>query len=186
MRRFISLPDYRPKIFNAPENEGFYAAKYLTPKNVFLSELVIMNSGFELDLNVEKNGLEDEGRIMRYAAPFENGFTEFQYKVTETTNLHGIIFPLRAGCKRFYPNWGTKHPDDLRVVLQSELTVTRISFSEKDMAGRIESPARMIAHDDRLGVSISYFVHDDEWKPVSDPEITRRARIARQRTGGTE
>ncbi|MBE0545205.1 MAG: hypothetical protein IH623_28030 [Verrucomicrobia bacterium] len=186
MRRFISLPDYRPKIFNAPENEGFYAAKYLTPENAFLSELVITNSGFELDLNVEKTGLEDEGRIMRYAAPFENGFTELQYKVIETTNLHGITFPLRAVCKRFFPNWERKDPNDLRVVLQSELTVTKISFSEKDMAGRIASPARMIAHDDRLGVSIGYFVHDDEWKPVSDPEIARKARIARQRTGVSE
>lgn len=186
IRRFNYLPDYRPKILNAPGNEGFYAAKYLAPENAFLSELVITNNGFEIDLNVDKNGPEDEGRIMRYPPPFENGFTELQYQVIETTNLHGITFPMRAVCKRFHPNWGTKDPDDLYVSLQSELTVTRISFSEKDVAKRIAAPAEMIATDARPGARSTYRVRDDQWKPVSDPEIKRRTRSAGQETERSE
>lgn len=182
MRRFNNLPDYRPKILNAPENEGFYAAKYLTPESTFLSELVVTNNGFSIDLNVLKSSAEDEGEIFRYAPPFENGFTELQYQVIETTNLHGITFPLRAICKRFHPNWGTKDPNDLRVALQSELTVTRISFSEKDVARRIAAPAEMYAMDARPGARSNYLVRDDQWKPVSDPEIKRRTRSAGQET----
>jgi hypothetical protein len=182
MRRFISLPDYRPKIFNAPENDGFYAAKYLAPANAFLSDLVITNSGFSIELKVDKNGPEDEGRIMRYPPPFENGFTELQYQVIETTNLHGVTFPLRAVCKRFHPNWNTKDPDDLHVSLQSELTVTRISFSGKDRVSRIAAPSEMIATDARPGARSAYRVRDDQWKPVSGPEIKRRTRSAGQET----
>jgi hypothetical protein len=180
MRRFITLPDYRPKIFNAPENEGVYAAKYLTPENAFLSELVVKNNGFSIDLNVLKSSAEDEGEIRRYPPPFDNGFTELQYQVIETTNLHGLTFPLRAVCKRFYPNWATKDPVDLYVSMQSELTVTRISFSEKDMANRLAAPAEMVATDERPGARSSYLVSDDQWKPVSDPEIKRRTRSAGQ------
>jgi hypothetical protein len=109
-----------------------------------------------------------------------------QYRVIESTNLNGVRFPVRAVCKRFAPNWGGKDRNDLRVVMQSELIVTRISFSAKDMAGRIVAPARMISDDVRPGVNIGYFVDDDQWKPVSDPEIARRARIARQRMGSHE
>jgi hypothetical protein len=186
MRRFVILPDYRPKILNAPENEGFYAAKYLTPENAFLSELVITNKGFGIDLNVGENGLEDEGITMRYPPPFENGFTELQYQVIETTNLHGVTFPLRAVCKRFHPNWNTKDPDDLHVSLQSELTVTRISFSGKDRVSRIAAPSEMIATDARPGARSAYRVRDDQWKPVSDPEIKRRTRSAGQETEKSE
>ncbi|MCW5552720.1 MAG: hypothetical protein KIS67_11255 [Verrucomicrobiae bacterium] len=186
MRRFISLPDCLPNVFNAPQNEGFYQASYLAPENTFLSELVIANNGFSIELNVFKSGVEDKGEIMRYPPPFENGYNEMQYRVIETTNLHGVRFPVRAICQRFLPNWERKDPNDLRAVSQSELTVTRISFSAKDMAGRIVAPARMISDDVRPGVNIGYFVDDDQWKPVSDPEIIRRARIARQRTGVSE
>ena len=186
MRRFVNLPDYRPNAFNARENEGRYEVKYLAPESAFLSELVITNNGFSIELNVEKNSGEDAGDIRRYPPPFENGFTELQYKVIESTNLNGITFPIRAVSKRFTPNWGGKDRDDLRVWLQSELTVTRISFAEKDVARRIAAPYEMFAEDARPGVSVNYLVHDDQWKPVSDPELQRRARSVRQRMGSSE
>jgi hypothetical protein len=187
MRRFINLVDCRPNVFNSPQNEGFYQVAYLAPENAFLSELVLTNNGFSIELNVHKSGVEDTGEIMRFGPPFENGFTEMQYRIIESTNLHGVTFPIRAICKRFAPNWERKDPSDLRVVLRSELTVTKISFSEKDMAGRIAAPSKMIANDLRPGVRIdSYFIHDDQWKPVSDPEIARRVRIARQGMGSHE
>jgi len=179
MRRFVNLPDYRPRAFNAPQNEGLYETKYLPPERAFLSELVITNNGFSIELNVNQNSDEDEGDIRRYPPPFDNGYTEMQLKVIETTNLHGITFPTRVICKRFTPDWGRKDRNDLRVGQQSELTVTRISFSEKDTARRIAAPHEMFAEDARPGVRVSYRVHNDQWKPVSDPEIQRRARMAR-------
>jgi len=186
MRRFINLPDYRPNVFNARENEGLYEARYLAPESAFLSELVVTNNGFSIELNMNKTSGEDEGDIRRNPPPFDNGYTELQFKVIESTNLNGITFPIRVVCKRFTPNWGGKDRDDLRVWLQSELTVTRISFAEKDVARRIAAPYEMSAEDARPGVSVSYLVHDDRWKPVSDSEIQWRTRIVRQRTRSSE
>ena len=166
IRRFINLPDYRPKIFNAPQNEGLYEAKYLAPEGDFLSELMVTNNGFGLELNVEKTSLEDEGTIQRYAPPFDNGYTELHYKLIESTNLNGVTFPLRAVCERFSPNWGGKNRDDLRVGLLSELIVTRISFSGKDVARRIVAPSEMFAFDARppnlKKTTADYVVHDDQ------------------------
>ena len=68
----------------------------------------------------------------------------------------------------------------------SELTVTRISFAEKDVARRIATPSKMLAEDARPGVTVTYMVQDDLWKPISDPEITRRARMAKERAGSSE
>lgn len=180
MRRFINLPDYRPNIFNAPENEGFYQMEYLAPENVFLSELVITNNGFDIELNVEKDPLEDKGKMLRVTAPFDNGYTEFRYKVIESTNLNNITFPVRSVCERFYPYWGEKGQNDIRIRLRSELTVTKISFPAKDVEHRIVAPSEMIATDDRPGVSVTYRVHNDQWKPISDPEIARLARQNRK------
>jgi hypothetical protein len=177
MRRFINLPDCRPNVFNAPQNEGFYQAAYLAPENAFLSDLIITNNGFGIELNVHKSGAEDTGEIMRFGPPFDNGFTEMQYQVIESTNLHGVAFPIRSICKRFTPNWERKDPNDLRVAVQSELTVTRISFAEKEMAGRIVAPSRMLALDARPGARSNYLVEDDQWKPAkrATAEGTRNA-----------
>ena len=147
------------------------AAEHAIPP--FVAEGRLLTQEFRTDANLNP-------------PPFDNGYTELQLKVIESTNLHGITFPIRVVCKRFTPNWGGKDRDDLRVELQSELTVTRISFAEKDVAKRIATPYRMFAEDVRLGVGMSYAVHDDQWQPVSDPEIKRRARAARQRTGNSE
>ena len=163
----MTLTDYRPNVFNARENEGFYQARYLAPESAFLSELVVTNNEFSIELNMDKTSGEDEGDIRRYPPPFENGFTEMQHRVIESTNLNGITFPIRAVCKRFTPNWGGKDRHDLRVGLQSELTVTRISFAEKDVARRIAAPYEMLANDARPGAKASYLVHDDQWKPMS-------------------
>ena len=180
MQRFISILDDRPKIFNAPQNEGLYELKYLAPENAFLSELVVTNNGFSLELNVTRSPLEDEGEISRYPSPFDNGYTELRYQVVESTNLNGIKFPLRAVYTTFSPNWGSKNQNDLRIATQCDLRVTRISFSEKDRIGRFTSPPRMIAEDTRAGVAINYRVQDSEWKSVSDPEISGRVRVAKR------
>jgi len=186
MRRFINLIDDRPKIFNAPQNEALYEVKYLAPENAFLSELVVTNNGFSLELNVMNHPLEDEGEIRRYGPPFENGYTELRYQMLESTNLSGLKFPLRAVYRTFWPNWGGKDRNDLRLGLQSDLTVTRISFSEQDRIGRFSSPTMMIADDTRAGVTISYAIQDSQWKPLTDPEIRRRVRIARQSQNSSE
>lgn len=187
MRRFINLPHYRPDVFNHPQNEGYYDVKYLNRGNrgnAFISELDVTNNGFSIELNVVGSG-DVEGEILRLPAPFKNGFTELQYKILESTNLNGMAFPLRAVYKRFSPNWGGKDRDDLRVGLLSELIVKRISFSEEDVARRRSAPATLIAYDARppnlpKNITVSYRVHNDQWKPLSDPEIALEIRRARE------
>ena len=183
MRRLINLPDCRPEIFNAPQNEGFFAIKHLTPGKAFLSELLITNNGYSVDLTVLAGGVVG-GEIFRYSPPFENGFTELHYQVLASTNFNGVEFPLRTVSKRFYPNWEKKDRIELYLSLQSELTVTRISFAKEDIARGIASPTELYANDFRppnlpKEKSADYIVRDDQWKPVSDPEIKRRAKIVR-------
>ena len=185
MRRFINLPHCYPDIFNAPQNEGYYEAKPLAPGNIYLSELLVTNNGFSIELTVAPD-FAVGGEIHRVAAPFENGYLELHYQVIESTNINGVAFPLRTMSKRFSPNWGGNDRDDLRVGSQSELTVTRISFSEKDVANRITAPAEMFVMDARPGGRSNIIVRDDQWKPVSDPEIKRRTRSAGQETEKSE
>ena len=184
MLRFINLPICRPDVFDQPQNEGYYDVKYLNPGNAFLSELEITNNGFGLELMVVQSG-DVEGEITRFRAPFENGFTELQYSVLESTNLNGMAFPLRAVYKRFSPNWGGKDRDDLRVGLFSELIVKRISFSESDISKRRSLPPELMALDMRApGLpkerTLNYTVTNDQWKALSDPEIARGFRWVRE------
>ncbi len=183
MRRFINLPICRPDIFNAPQNEGFYVLKHMAPEKTFVSELMVTNNGFSIELTVTQNG--PEGEIHRYAAPLDNGFLDFHYQVIETTNFNGTTFPLRTTCALSSSDWSTKDPSDLRVHLVSELTVTRISFPEKDLASHIVTPGELLVSDARPpnlpeNRTLGYLVVGDQWKPVSDPEIERRAHNARK------
>ncbi len=175
MRRFIDLPIWRPDVFNQPQNEGYYHVKHLQPGDPFLSELDITNNGFSVTLEVGASG-DVDGKVTRLSSPFEGGFTEVRFQIIETTNLNGMKFPMRTIYERFSPNWGGKDRNDLRLGLLSELVVNRISFAEKDVTRRGSVPSELIAFDARppnlpKNITVDYLVKDDQWKPLSDPEI---------------
>jgi len=184
MRRFINLTICRPDIFDRPWNEGNYGLQYLSPGEAFLSELNITNNGFSIELTVAASG-NPEGEVTRFRAPFNNGFQELEYRVLESTNFNGIAFPMRMIYKRFSPDFLGKRREDVRVRLVSELVVSRISFSKDDIAKRSPAPSPLFAFDLRAPdlpkyATVDYLVTGDEWKPLSDPEIARRVRGARQ------
>ncbi len=173
MRRFINLPICRPDIFNVSQNEGFYVLKYLAPEKAFVSELAVTNNGFSVELTVTQNGTE--GEIRQYAAPLDRGFLDFHYQVIETTNVNGVKFPLRTICTRASPDSSSKDPSDLRVHLMSELTVTRISFPEGNLASHIVRRAKLFVIDAPAANPPEYETNtvqqQDQRTSVSDPEI---------------
>jgi hypothetical protein len=73
--------------------------------------------------------------MRRYPAPFDNGFTEFEYRVLESTNLQGLAFPKKAVVKYFGIN-----PEDrnrLTVMTTYDINVARISFDETQLAKQV-------------------------------------------------
>ena len=134
MRRFLSVPNCQSELLMDQRNEGGYSIKYLAPQQLFISELSISNNGISMEVNVSANG-EIVNDIQRFPRPFENGFSEFDYRVVETTNVNGLVFPLRMNYRRFSPNFRTRAQGELGITLLSEVIVSQITFP----AGRLKT-----------------------------------------------
>ena len=185
MRRFLTIPDTISEPFNDPRNAGVFAIKFLAPEKAFVSELIISNNGFNIDVTVNKDG-DVESDIHAFAAPFDNGFLEMTYQVLETTNLNGLTFPLRAVYKRFYPDGDpSKYSSTLFCSKSAELIVKRIRFPDGRSDEQKPTPQKLFAADNRpTGFprerSVGYVVTNDLWKSVSAPEIRHFAEMARE------
>jgi len=194
MHRFPLVPgsSIAHEILNHPQNVGDYSASYLQPGGMFLSELNVTNNSVTVDMTFDKRG-NPEVEVKPSSTAWEKGFPEFRFAVLETTNCNGIAFPLRTVLKHFYPNWWSKIAGDVYMAGISELVVRRISFAASDLANRKPAPSVVIADDYRplnlpRNQSVSYFVTNDVWQPVSDPNIQARARRIRPNpdSDGTE
>jgi hypothetical protein len=168
IRRFVSVP-----VQANPKNEGFFEAKYLMPVGRFLSSLSVTNNGISFST---------DGKTYPYAPPFGAGFLEFQYELLATTNVGGLIVPLRAAVKRFSPLPGAVTVKDVYTRVLSSLTVTSVSASP--LTPLSEWPSEYMALDQRpaqlpLGVTVNYSVSEDEWQPVTSEKIQRLAEITR-------
>jgi len=185
MRRFLSIPDFMSEPFDDSRNQGAFAVKFISPENAFVSELSISNNGFNIDLTVNAHG-DVESDIRPYSAPFDKGCLELTYRVLETTNLNGTTFPLRTVYKRFSPGWdSSKNSSSFFCPISAELIVKRIRFPDGKSDEQKPAPAKLYAMDNRppgfpRERSVGYFVTNDLWKPVSDPEIRQRAAMARE------
>ena len=175
--RFLDLPACRLSLINHPENRGVYAVRHA---HSFLEHLAISNNGWEL-----KIGGSNDDEIWRYPAPYDNGFTEFEYRTLETTNVNGIVFPLRTLLKEFRPRPGGSSREDVYAWVTTELSVSRIVVSQDAVVARPPAPQRLLALDSRpaklpKGRTADYIVSNDQWRAVSDPQLASLAQIARQ------
>jgi hypothetical protein len=165
MRRLISVG-----FLKDPHNQGEYALQYLAPDNVFLSRLCITNDG-----TVPMH----DGTLMKLPAPYDKGHLEFEYKVLETTNWHGLAFPLHSVLHKYDPMSGATNRDDLFSSVTAHLNIDSIQ------AGA-ESPwidltkSTLVASDNRLPhppgqMPTRYAITNDQWPAATNPVLVKLA-----------
>jgi hypothetical protein len=178
MRGFPNVPECRLSLLNHAANEATYKLDYLGPGLAFVSRLVMTNNGVSLEI---ASGEEDA--IQPFWPPYDRGFAQHDYQVTQTTNFNGIAFPLRAVLKRFHPKLGDASAStDLGLSVLTELAVTNLSELQPGGPTESSAPCRLLALDarpPRLSPQqrVHYFVTNDVWRPVSDPMIQELTRI---------
>jgi hypothetical protein len=158
-----------PKFFDNPKNEGGFKANYLEPEERFLSMLTISNNG---------TTIAADGKTYEFPEPYNNGFVCFSYKVLETTNCHGINFPLKAVLYQYAPLPNGKSPEDTY-----QATIATISIQRIDVGGRnlplAPVPAKLVAFDERFGLpegrTVNYDVTHDQWDSPTNSRLLRLA-----------
>ena len=147
--------NFQPGLFSAPEDASGFKASYLEPQRQFLSGLVITNNG--------KMFLSD-GRILDYPKPFNKGFIGFSYKVLETTNCHGINFPLRAVLRQFAPLPKGQSSTDTYPAVTAWLNIQKIDVGGGNLTLK-PIPKLVVALDKRFGLvnnlTVNYIVTND-------------------------
>ncbi len=152
-------------LLNDPRNQGTYGARYLEPAGLFLSELNITNDGTIFQ--------SATGKASKYPAPFENGYREFSYELTKTTNAGGMAYPFQSVVRRYAPKQNARSNEDLYVYSITRLEVTRLSSTPIDM---LPLPKSLVALDSRPpglnpGIVVTYMVTNDQWQPVTNQEL---------------
>ena len=159
------------KFFTNPENSGGFEATYIEPDRRFLSELVITNNG---------TIFLSDGRTMKWPAPFNNGFVTFSFKVLETTNVNGIIFPLSAVLDEFEPLPNGKSPEETYRVVHATLKVDQIDIGGRHLT-LSPVPASVLAMDSRLslpnGRTMNYGVTNDEYYALTNSKMESLANL---------
>lgn len=133
MHRFLNLPTCQPELTNDSRDEADYALGYLMPGHAFLSELSLTNNGTWLDLT-EKS---DFAFIQYGGALQAGGFPEMEYRLLETTNVGGILFPRLATVS--YPGLGLVEPAGRNE--REAHWVVKISVTNILLHGGFEGPA---------------------------------------------
>ena len=166
---------FQPELYGNPRNEGGFFAKYIEPEKRFLSELIVSNNGV---------GFGPEGRIFQYPGAYTNGFVQFSYRVLETTNCNGMIFPLKAVLSQFTPAMNGQSPEDLFAVAVTEFNIQKI-----DVGGRhltfAPIPNPVLALDSRppglnKDITMNYLVTNDQYLALTNERMEKLARIYRQ------
>lgn len=156
MRRLVSA-----EFLKDPQNEGQYGLKY-GAGNTFISELCITNNG------VIQVGMQ---AIRKELPPFDRGHFEFEYKVLETTNWNGVVFPLRSIFRKYVPTPGATNRDNVLVAVITQFQVK----SFRDGIGRpLIDPPKLIVYDNRLSNEpgrepVKYLVSNGQWLAPTNP-----------------
>jgi hypothetical protein len=165
MRRLLSAD-----FIKNPKNQGEYTLQYISPDNIFISELSITNDGI---------GLLPDRTLMKWSPPFDKGYLEFEYKVLETTNWNGVSFPSRAILHKYFPLPNGTNRNDLFATVVARLDM-------KSFHAGIESPyvdlshSKLFAHDNRLPHlpelgPIRYVVTNDQWVAATNTALAQFA-----------
>lgn len=158
---------FLPEWMERPDNEGRFRLRYLSGESGFLAELSIWHNGLEL--------LYD-GPTRRYPPPFHRGALEFKYEVLEATNWAGMVVPKRARLTRYSHKSNAKSPEDIYPSVVAELTLERIEAWDGTVRTARPLPEEVFASDHRFPglprhAALNYRVTNDQWKPVSAPEL---------------
>ncbi len=168
-------------LMTVPQNEGNYSVTYLNPKTLFLKQLKIWNDGIEI-----VTGNDNRPQFRRFSGAFEKGFLDSEFTVMVSTNIHETSFPLQTIYQHYATNWATETHDDLYRSMYSELTVSHLSFGTHQLQST-PKPTEMFAFDFRPDkVPVRYLVRNDQWKPITDPQIQTLVRLARRSTEATQ
>jgi hypothetical protein len=179
MRRILDLPEDRRELINSSQNEGNYAIRYLESDKSFVSSLQITNNGIRLDLEVTDKGIENRVTDMG------TRFVEYTHEVLATTHIAGRTFPSHVIARRYGPLWKKETKGYTRTLwMQAEITLSQVELGPNSLRNR-KPLRRLIANDARpINASpertVNYYVEDDAWKSVNDPEIMRRAKELKQ------
>jgi len=157
---------YPSKFWDNPKNEGTFTAHYLAPEEIFLSELSITDNGFDVS-----------SQPVRHDKPFDEGLTEFRFRVTTTTNFLGVSIPLTAIMERMLPLPAAKTTND---VYSGSITIIKVLNLTTTMLSKPSVPSKMIAADTRPpnlpdNAKVSYLVTNDSWVSVTNRQLRRIA-----------
>jgi hypothetical protein len=166
IRRLVSVDFLKDK-----NNEGDYLVNYLGPTNGFLSELCITNNGVVPMA---------DGSMSTSPAPFNFGYQEFSYKVLETTNFNGVLFPLRSVLSKYVPKSDGKTAEDLFPVIVTYINVQSIEYGSSESAINA-STSVLLAFDRRLtntpGDGVKFLVTNDVWPAITNSDLVHFAAI---------
>jgi hypothetical protein len=175
MRRFLLLPGCNLELMNHVKNEGVYSLDYSAPGRIFVRSLEITNNGLNLDMAVGGDGFPHPV-MSRFPAPFDKGFCEFNYQMTEETNFNHCAFPKRGALKLFYllgrNSRGEVAPNEIvEVRLERIQDFSAASNGSKQLSRMYALDARppSLAPNQVAG----YVVTNDQWKAVSDPYVRK-------------
>jgi hypothetical protein len=166
--------NFSSQFLNNPQNEGDFNASYIEPKKAFLFELDVTNNGTMFQLN---------GSFMKYPTPYANGFEQFSYKVLETTNCNGIIFPLNTVLYQFDPLPSGKSADDIYPTVITRLSIQQIDVGDNHLFLTL-APTNLVALDSRPsglnnGVTVNYNVNNDQWPSITNKKVAQLANFYR-------
>jgi RNA polymerase sigma factor (sigma-70 family) len=166
--------NFQHELFNNPKDEGSFTESFLEPERQFVSELTITNNGTIF--------LAD-GTTMEYPSPFNNGFVSASYKVLNTTNYHGITFPLETVLYQYAPLPNGKSPQDTYQAVVTKLNVQQIGVGGRNLT-LAPVPSRVLAMDNRLrlnnNMTMNYVVTNDQYLALTNKEMEQLANMYRK------
>jgi len=173
IRRFLL-----PALSEDTRNVGTFERRYLQPDATFLLSLQITNNGVGFSL---------DGTALKFGPPFDSGFHEFSYEVTETTEHAGLRVPQRARLRHLGPS-PQRHNGAIDVLVKREIAID--SYASLNPLGIPESPEEIMAMDARplglpYGGRVAYMLTNDVWPTATSGELVSLANITRQRAEAT-
>jgi RNA polymerase sigma factor (sigma-70 family) len=166
--------NFQSDLFDNPKDGGRFHLSFIEPQQKFLSELIITNDGTMI--------LAD-GNTRPYSKPYAGGFIQFSYKVLQTTNCHGIIFPLLAVLHQYLPLPNGKTPEETYPAVTARLTIQKIDVGGRNLTLK-PVPKIVAALDKRFGLNnnltVNYIVTNDQYSAITDERLDRLASLYRR------
>jgi hypothetical protein len=161
------------KVLNNPNNIGSFSKTYLKPDNVFLSEFLFTNNGTLIAQDLKAIPLPQ---------PFDRGFLAQSFRVLETTNINGVVFPLHAVNYQFIPRRMATNRTDVYPRIVTQVKLERIETGTLPV---FPKPPLMFALDRRPAnlpdsPQWTYSISNDSWASVTNPKVAAFANMVRQ------